>query len=153
MNEPLLCSCLVFSLLALGIVLVLIGSLRIKKALVMTDWALVPGRILSSELRRHWAGAEAAAVQYKPKIEYEYEVEEKMYLGKRWTYRYTGLSKRAAQDVVNRYPVGKCVGVFHDPRNPKDAVLERGGAGFGTVLVLCGIVVLTLGEICLRHID
>jgi len=154
MNNPLLFNCLVFLLLALGIVLVLMGLLRIKKALAMDDWVVVSGKTLSSELRTSWGVAEAGGTQYEPKIEYEYEVEGKMYFSRRWTYgRKSRYSKRAAQDIVNKYQAGKCVGVFHDPRNPKDAVLERGGVGFNTVVVLCGIVFLILAAMCLRHVD
>lgn len=154
MNNPLLFNVLVFSLLTIGIVLVLFGLLRIKKALAMTDWAQVPGKILSSELRTYWGAAEAGGTRYEPRIEFEYEVEGKRYFSKRRTYgRKARFSERAAQDIVKRYPAGKCVGVFHDPRNPKDAVLERGGAEFGTVLALLGImligfVLFALGAMC-----
>jgi len=140
--------------MALGLVLVPIGLLRIRKAFAMDDWAVASGKILSSHLRRCWGAPEAGGTQYKPRIEYEYEVEGAMYCSKRWTYgRKTRFSKRAAQDVANRYPAGKCVGVFYDPRKPKDAVLERGGVAFNSLLVLCGIVFLILAAMCLRHVD
>lgn len=147
MDEPLF-TWLFYCLQAIGFVLVLTGLLRIKKGLAVDNWRLASGRILVSELRRHWASPEAGGTQYEPKIEYEYEVEGKMYLGTRWTYgRKTRFSKRAAEDILNRYPVGKNVAVFCDRRRPRDAVLERGGVGYGAVLALFGIVLLIPGAI------
>jgi hypothetical protein len=79
----------------------------------------VSGTILRSEVQFDWE-------DYRPVIEYEYQVDGKSYrgdgivIGPLIQFNWRGPAKR----MVERYPVGSTVTVYVDARNPRRAALQ-----------------------------
>ncbi len=60
----------------------------------------------------------------KPVVRYRYHVAGEAYVGFRVAYSGYGSSRRAMDDLIRPYPVGRQVTVYYDPRNPAVAVLD-----------------------------
>jgi hypothetical protein len=92
------------------------------------SWPSVPGTVTASRTARRWGlgnGIWIAGLWYVPEITYRYEVGGRVYTGRKVTLADTGFPKlRGARDVIDRYPAGTDVSVFHDPQKPKRAFLE-----------------------------
>ncbi|MCA9041930.1 MAG: DUF3592 domain-containing protein [Planctomycetaceae bacterium] len=88
------------------------------------SWPSTPGRISTAEIIET---GEKKKKKFIPVIEYQYTVEANGYVSdiieicpRRRS------SQAAAEEIVERYPVGKKVEVYYNPVNPKIAVLVRG---------------------------
>lgn len=77
---------------------------------------------------------------YRPKIEYEYQVDGKTLHGTRCQFSDGSVSGTGARNsvrkIVDRYPVGAKVTVFYDPERPETAVLEHGITGTELFMLL-----------------
>jgi hypothetical protein len=88
-------------------------------------WAEATGRIVKSaiEARHHRFQGEAETVKNYPAVEYEFSAGGKEYRGAR-----IGIGDVGADEIdatLGKYPVGKTITVFYDPKNPNECVLER----------------------------
>ena len=86
-----------------------------------SQWPSVNGTVLSARLVSH------GSIRYRadfPEISYSYEVGGKVYKSKHIAAG-GEMGGVGAQSVLDRYPVSSQVTVYYDPKNPKDAVLEK----------------------------
>ena len=106
-------------LLLVALVTKLIEARRAAK------WAQTAGRVVKSttEARHHQFQGEAGTVKNFPAVEYEFSVGGKDYRGARIGIGDVGPDEIDA--TLAKYPVGKTVTVFYDPKNPNECVLER----------------------------
>lgn len=83
-------------------------------------WDVVDGLVVDSSVGA-WAGT------YGPAVRYEYRHKGREFVGEIvQSYYITTSSYRTAERAASRYPKGKAVKVFVNPRNPYSAVLEPG---------------------------
>jgi hypothetical protein len=90
----------------------------IQKAKASAQWPGVPGTVTASAMKKR-------AWQNVSEVLYSYRVEGRDYTGKNVNFT-PGLRGKAGQDLVQRYPVGAAVTVYHAPRDAAVSVLEPG---------------------------
>jgi len=134
---------------AIGIVALVAAwrvRLRQKQAL---SWPCVLGRITASSVSRH---EDAEHLWFHCDLRYQYSVDGRSYEGSALAVGGSSGDEKGANEEHRRYPLGSLVTVYHNPRKPQDAVLERdpvaksqrvlllvGGIFFFSSLVLFGI--------------
>ena len=102
------------------------------------------GTVSASSVRSKFS---KAGVKYEVDVVYSYSVSGLPYEGKRMCFGYWGTSGGNAPHAwVRRHPSGSTVPVYYNPRNPSDAVLERGidGGLLFPLIFLTPFNVLTL---------
>jgi Protein of unknown function (DUF3592) len=95
------------------------GAFYLYQGINSMQWPSVEGRILYSHAR---GGPRPETLLW-----YEYYVDNRRYLAS--DYRNSGnltLFLEIADAAAKRYPVGRAVPVYYNPRNPQDALLEPG---------------------------
>jgi hypothetical protein len=83
---------------------------------------------------------------FTPVVRYEYEAAGRKYVGTR--IRAGGVqtgSKRAADKILKRYPVGSSVTVRYDPSDPKKCLLEITASSSPTMLMIIGALLMLMG--------
>jgi len=97
------------------------------------SWPSVEGTITCSRIRR-WRGAKGGQSDgtwhHAPVVRYEFMVDGELRTG--WIVafgRNWNSSRRAAQETVNKYPIGAAVCVYHHPHKPGLTTLERRASG------------------------
>jgi hypothetical protein len=135
-----------FIFAAIGGGLALWGWTILQNARASASWPKVSGRVTDAFVN-HSQDAEGGN-SYSPEVSYTYVVDERPFQGSRIKFGELSYSSRnRAQEIVNRYPVGQPVAVYHDPDRPERAVLEPGVSG-GSYLVLgIGLLFVTLAFI------
>jgi hypothetical protein len=122
-----------------------VSALRLKGS---RGWPSVKGRIVRSiKSLKH---TDAGKLE-DPDIAYEYEFGEKKYTSK--TIKIGGdmlsqPSKHAhskADLLLAKYPVGKVVDVYVDPKHPKVACLEKAGAETVFISIFFGLLAVVAG--------
>lgn len=141
-------------------VLVVLGTTLFLKAIwlwyksrISENWNQTTGTVIKSELDRSEVGTENT-VQYKPTVEYEYEVEHKLYRSKRLYFGSTissSFKKRKSVRLIQKYAAGTEVRVYYNQSNPKEAVLESGIHSEVIVLFLSGILFSVTGYLVSLH--
>jgi hypothetical protein len=105
--------------------------------LAARHWTPTPCTILSSEVRRHRSGD---STTYSVAILYAYQVDGREYRSDRAKFLGGSSSgRRAKEEFVRRFPPGTQATCYVNPRDPAEAVLERGftaGMWVGVVPVL-----------------
>lgn len=124
----------------------------IPKSIRTKYYPTASGRITASEVGSqsldvsHSAGERIRT--YSIDIEYKYDVDEKRYTAKKRKWHEAQTSFSAYHDSrARRYPKGKQVTVYYNPKNPSQAVLEPGlglGTFIGVIMVVSSIGLLTL---------
>lgn len=102
-----------------GVALFLLGAFYLYQGISSIQWPSVEGRILYSHAR---GGSRPETLLW-----YEYYVRNRRYLAS--SYRNGGNGTpflEFAEAAAKRYPVGRAVPVYYNPRNPQDALLEPG---------------------------
>jgi len=110
-------------------------------------WANTFGSIVESRLDQSTNYSEdGPTVSYSPLVRYTYSVIGQPFTGEKITFGLTEAHSRSskAQEVLNRYPLGKQVTVYYDPNDPSQAILER-RAGGGVAGWIVGILFLVAG--------
>ena len=149
-----------FTILGAGFAIVSVCVLAMflserRAARASSEWPSVEGRILSSELdfwqERNRDTGRSTTV-YVANVEYGYRVNGKRHMSRRVAFggrgstaSAKGYDKSAVQAVVERYPTGKAVDVYHDPHDPAQAVLEPGMTRFRRRAWIFPVVFLVLG--------
>ena len=92
------------------------------RAIQSSNWASIEGKIIESSIRR----VKLRSPKYLPKIIYEYSVEGISYTSNRLSFSEYMRFHRSCQRVIDRYPTGKSITVYYDPKNPKNSVIQKG---------------------------
>jgi hypothetical protein len=138
--------------IAIGVVLIFLHRRNIKKAEESMSWKEATGTVNGSKviqgnnvLMSNDDDGESTPVFY-PEISYTYQVGGLEYTSKRLAF--TGVkshSKREnAEKAASLYPVGKQLSVYYDPKNPKEAVVDRTAKSSSMILVF-GILFIIIG--------
>ncbi len=139
------CFCLAFVLV--GGVLIWLTILARRRTAESQRWPTVPGRVVSSEVRRSVSqDADGnSSTDYQAEVQYTYSVSGASFTGQRLTFAVQESSYTAALDNVQRYPPGAAVAVHYNPRKPEEAVLEVQQSSGNTWMMVAGIVFAALG--------
>ncbi len=99
------------------------GLLGIKSK----SWPTVEGNITTSETEK-MEGEDTEGIRlvaYKPNIRYSYTVSGVQYTSSRISFEGIKTSgKIAAKEMLARYPIGKQITVYYNPRNPQQSTLQ-----------------------------
>jgi hypothetical protein len=110
-----------------GLVMTIFGVSNIRTAKDSETWPSKEGVILESKISIN-EGDDSTT--YGADVVYEYEVKNQTYKGDKVTFGEVSTSSRSrARKVVRRYPSGKKIAVFYDPKDPETSVLETGLSG------------------------
>jgi hypothetical protein len=111
---------------------------RVREA---RSWIETPCVVISSHVEVH---RDSDGSTYRPVIVYEYQFQGRTYQGNRYNFMGGSSSGRAGkQAVVDRYPPGAAARCWVNPREPSQAVLNRGFAGemlFGLIPLVFALV-------------
>jgi len=127
--------------------LILIGGVCLYKGLrnrqrarASTEWLSVQGNLLSFEVTKSTIKHQT---HYYPHLEYEYTVGGTRYTSRRISFGYLAYdSEDEAKSDIERRVHGNPVRVYHNPKNPKDAVLICDDAGGSVVLIVVGVMLI-----------
>jgi hypothetical protein len=130
--------------LFMGIILFLINFRLLYKSTISESWSRTNGIVIKSQLDESGTGGEDS-ITYKPDIQYQYEVEQKLYDSKRLYFGSnisSSFKKRKSTRLVQKYSTGTEVIVYYNQSNPKESVIETGihseiWIGFIVVALLC----------------
>lgn len=124
-----------------GAGLMLLGLLAIWQDVRVRSWPTVPGiirhAVVESRVRSE------TMTSHHARILYDYEVGGRQYAGDRLAFSRRA-SRRAAEADKAKYPPGKLVRVYYDPKRPRRAVLET-RAGIAGTLILLFVGAMLLG--------
>lgn len=111
--------------LLVGILLTSISLYYLKMAKNSVYWENTNGEITRSDIT---TSTGKNGTQYKANIHYKYEVYGIEYISKRVFYgsNISTSSKKRAQKLIDKYPVGQKVNLFFDPMKNSRAVIEPG---------------------------
>ncbi|HOV91443.1 MAG TPA: DUF3592 domain-containing protein [Syntrophorhabdaceae bacterium] len=138
-----------------GLVVLVYGISLIYEAISSYTWPVCKGKIITSEvsLRKNIKGGSIDKT-YTAHVIYEYNVNDILFTNDRifWGQYNSGI-KSLMQNIVDKYPVGKEVSVYYDPRKPKNAVLER-NINWATIAIpFFGLIFITIGFIGFKYWD
>lgn len=132
----------------IGAAFAYVGYSSYQLGLQSKDWPVAMGSVIQSEIekRTEYTGTGSSrrkVVKSYAVVKYTYSVENRDYQSGRITF---GQSKNP-HNTVARYPKGKSIQVYYNPRKPDQAVLEPGAdktlslvfIGLGVVLALIGL--------------
>lgn len=134
-----------FVLVAAGLLLLGLGWRSCRDAWESLRWSQAPGTITHSEVVAEYGDEGERLFSFE--VRYSYRVGGSMYegtthrIGPKWQ---SGL-RSEAERVASHYPAGCNVSVYVSPRNPADAVLERGASSGLIVQVVTGVVLVGFG--------
>jgi hypothetical protein len=90
-----------------------------QKAARTALWASTEGVITESRVD------DSDSDNIAPRLAYTYQVDGQPLRGWRVSYGLRGANRRAVEELIARYPQGKKVLVFYDPKAPAKAVLDN----------------------------
>jgi hypothetical protein len=137
-----------------GLVVMGAGVWMLIKSLRSEQWPVTDGVILTAEMKSH-SGEHGDT--YSANVTYDYQVAGVKFIGKKISIGQMSSSTSYAQEILNRYPVGKKVSVHYSPNDSSEAVLEtgiHGGTwicfGVGLAFVLAGTMFLQISRAAAR---
>ena len=110
--------------------------LHLIRAIQSRNWASIEGKIIESSIRR----VKLRSPKYLPKIVYEYSIEGISYISNQLSFSEYMRFYRSCQGVIDRYPAGKSVTVYYDPKNPKNSVIQKGRIKSAILLFLLTMI-------------
>lgn len=136
-----------------GVILFFLNFRLLYKSIQSKYWRQTEGVITKSELYKS-EGDGDRSVSYEPLVEYQYEVDGKLYKSKRL---YFGSSigspfkKRKSQKYVNKFPADTKATVYYNQLNIKQSVLEIGIHSEILGLFVIGILMCVAGYLAMLH--
>ena len=127
------------------------GVRGVIKAQASVGWPTVAGEIKTSSVESHHSKSGSdSSTTYHAEVLYEYSISGAKFNGDRVAYGDYGSSNPShARSIVNRYPKGKTVIVYHSPTNYEESLLEPGlkvqtwlMPGIGLFFFITGIVMV-----------
>ena len=118
-----------WTMVAVGICVVIVAAHTAWRCMRAGGWPTVPGEITRSGLEDQVVedNEGGTRTRYKPGIRYRYTVKGRQYLGDRVSFGFEWHRFAwTAQRVADRYPAGKRVRVHVCPADPSEASLESG---------------------------
>jgi hypothetical protein len=120
----------VFALVGAGFVLLAFAATL--QHLLSRGWPTVPGIIRHASVEERQVETTAS---HRARIVYDYEVGGRQYTSDRLAFSRSGSRKRAEADKA-KYPPGKLVHVYYNPKRPQRAIIERRAGVAGTLVLL-----------------
>ncbi len=134
-----------------GIVFCVFGYTSYQKGMASEKWPMAKGTVIQSEIKKSkrttgTGSSKRTEIRHIPKVEYTYNVDGQPYRSSRITFG--AVNALNASATVNRYPKGKSIEVFYDPKNPDEAVLQPGADSTSSIVFLAiGAVLALIGLI------
>ena len=138
--------------ISIGVVLIFVHRRQKRKAEASASWLEILGTVKESEVQQGTSvlmsndeDGEGTPV-FTPEISYTYQVAGLEYTSNRLSFGgKKSFSKREnAEKVTSLYPIGLKLPVYYDPKNPKEAVVDRTAKISNMVLIL-GIMFIFIG--------
>lgn len=108
-------------------------------------WPDCPGRVSSAQIV--WQGVRNAHPQ--PTIEYNYQVNDSEYQGKRIAFTYApAYTREEVEALIERYAKGSTVTVYYDPAQPQESTLEQKPHGLGSGLIVNAVLLFSPTAFC-----
>jgi len=128
-------------MIVLGLVFLLIGFKDYQEGMRSASWPKVEAVITYSSAEDSHDSTSVA------RIEYSYEVNGMKYKGDRiYSESFdAGLSRNEAEELANKFPVGRRGPVSYDPRNPKNSLLLTGVGSNAWLPFYGGIIFIVFG--------
>ena len=121
-------------LLLVGVGISYYGWTILDRARASASWPSVSGQVTRAYV--DYSTDAEGADSYQPVLVYAYTVADQTFVNSRIKFGENSYSsERPAREIVDRYPAGTRVFVYHDPADPGESVLEPGVSG-GSYLVL-----------------
>ena len=147
--------------IALGIMFVILDRRNKRKADESLTWLETTGTVSESKvvqgsnvLMSNDEDGESTPVFF-PEISYTYRVAGLEYTSKRLTFAgVKSFSKREnAEKAASLYPVGTQIPIYYDPKNPKEALVDRTAKKsnifltFGILFIILGLATVLIGAL------
>lgn len=136
----------------LGVILFLLDFRLLYKSIQSKNWSQIEGVITKSELYK--SGGVDNSVSYEPLVEYQYEVDGKLYKSKRIYFGSSigsSFKKRKSQKYVNKFPTGIKTTVYYNQLNTKQSVIETGVHSEILLLFVTGLLMCIIGYLSMLH--
>ena len=136
----------------LGVILFLLDFILLYKSIQSKNWSQTEGLITKSELYKS-EGADNS-VSYEPLVEYQYEVDGKLYKSKKLYFGSSvgsSFKKRKSKKYVNTFPTNTKVTVYYNELNIKQSVIETGIHSEIPGLFVIGILMCIVGYLAMLH--
>jgi hypothetical protein len=137
--------------ITIGVVLIILHRRNKRKAEESMSWLETIGTVNESKVTQGsnilMSDDEGESTPvFLPEISYTYQVAGLEYTSKRLSFAgIKSYSKREkAEEAASHYPVGAQLPVYYDPKNPKEAVVDRSTKSSNMLLTL-GIMFLIIG--------
>lgn len=143
---------------AVGGVIIYSAMPGVDEASRSGSWPSTEGKVVVSEVVGTYGNTtRRTGSAWKAHVEYRYEVDGKQYTSSRISFSDYGSSiKSSHEERAGRYPAGKEVRVFYDPKDPRKAVLEIGAPVVDYLTIAFGAVFVGIGGLMfflLRLVD
>lgn len=91
-------------------------------------WPTTEAVVTESKVVRQWEkNSGAPKTAYKVELKYNYTVEQKTYLGERYSFGKPLIFNASsdAEKIVAEYPLGRKISVYYMPSNPQESAIIR----------------------------
>jgi hypothetical protein len=130
-----------------GALLLWLGWRNRRNVNASMSWPHVAGRVVSATVSEsHNRGDDDTpdSTSYTPVVEYEYMVGQQIYRGNRLAFQDKSYPNwKQASAVLQSFPAGGPIWVFHDPHNPANCVLDRTAHSNNFILIV-GIILVAV---------
>jgi hypothetical protein len=128
---------------AMALIALVMGAAGYRRALAQADWPSMPGIITATEINPGRIAGPGNQPAEFVRIVYGYEVDGATYSADRVNLNPVPVEADSDEGrrLLQTYPTGAAVTVYHDPANPSEAILERepSPVGFYAGLALLGM--------------
>ncbi len=123
------------------------------KSKISESWNQTTGKVIKSQLDISGSGGEDS-ITYKPVVEYQYEVEQKLYNSKRLYFGSnisSSFKKRKSTKLVQKYSTGTEIIIYYNQSNPKESVIETGIHSEVWIVFIVAVLFCTCGYLAMLH--
>lgn len=145
--------CIILAIVGAAL-LIFWGIPTVQNSFRSRNWPTVAGEIVVSKVTERESSSSDGSTSfvYHAEIAYSYNAEGVKYSSGKVAFGdYDSSSISHAQNIVNKYPVGKQVTVYYDPASPSTAVLEPGANWSGFMVAGISALFAVLGLLGAWH--
>ena len=145
----------VFIIVGMIFLILMVGD--VWDAVNSRGWEKARGEIISSEVEMYVSSDSegGSTVMYSAEIEYNYSINEVLYRSSRIGFaEYSTGSAESMQEIVDSYPIGSSVTVYHHPNDVNNVVIVPGMSdqlwmmiGFAVLAPLIGLGLILNGAL------